>query len=392
MFNRFLLILSLSLFSLFAQASEVYVVKAIKIAANDKNASIARNIAVEKGQLKAFQILVKRHYPSALSKISSIDTNMILGTVAGFELSEERRSTTNYFAKLNVKFSRDHLDKLMHGLGADFHQVENIAKAEELEQEQPVANQLPTTVTSPTLNSLLVPVYEKAGKTYWLEDENIWLHFWHKKLATNFAEVKSRDLFTLAAGDLEDLSLLNKHILSKNIIDLSALFEKYDVNNIVLLRLGNLENSPTPHLTMQVNYINKYNPRWQQHNFPDLEGDNLEELLKQASSELYNFNFNSANLSKASTNFSMTNPHTIAIDFPIEKLSDWVELEQILKTNKYITHIDLKTMNTERYNFALTYKISFIDLQTLLQSYNFNLLDRGDNKFLLMRDVPNAEY
>ena len=37
----------------------------------------------------------------------------MLDTVEGFELSEEKRSATNYLAKLKVKFNREDVDKLM---------------------------------------------------------------------------------------------------------------------------------------------------------------------------------------------------------------------------------------------------------------------------------------
>ncbi len=395
MFKKTFLILAISLLSFVAQADEIYTVKSIKIAASAKNASMARNIALEKGQLKAFTILVKQHFPAALEKIPSLSNEAILSTIAGFELSEEKRSATNYFAKVNIKFSREHIDKLMSNLGASFSKSRPIV--EHVKEEVPLAisKNLPDAVTSPTMTSLIVPVVEQAGKTYWLEDENAWLSFWHNKLSVNYSKsTEGKEKFILPVGDLEDLTLLNKHILNKNIIDLSSLFERYNVNNIVLIRLGNLENLPTHHLTLQVNYINKYNSAWQQHNFADLEGDNLQMLIKQAAEEIEQFSFisNQGNMINRNDKFPITSSHVIDVDFPIEKLSDWIHLEKIITDSQYITNLQLKMMNVDKYQFSFSYKISFLDLQAFFKNHNFSLKDEGDNQFLLTRDVPSAEY
>ena len=72
--------------SLNAQAGEVYVIDNIKISANAKSANIARNNAVEKGQLKAFQELLKLHYPDAQSKFNSLDKENISATIESYEL------------------------------------------------------------------------------------------------------------------------------------------------------------------------------------------------------------------------------------------------------------------------------------------------------------------
>jgi hypothetical protein len=366
-----------------AWSVEVYNVKNIKISASDKNAKLARDLALEKGQLKAFQILVKQHYPKALEAALSLDDPDIIDLVVSFQLSEERRSTTNYFAKLDVKFNRDQTDKLMHKLGASFDST-NIQPLNEKSENSKI--NLPANLTSPTLTTLLVPIFEQYDRTYWFDEENTWLNFWQNRL-------HSSSKFILPVGDLEDIKLLNKHISNKNIIDLDPLLSRYNADNIAIVKLSSLENHPTAHFSLQLNYINKYHPAWQKQSFADLEGDKANDLFKKAAGEIEQFNFRSSQGYLSNNNsFAITEPHNISIDYSIEKLSDWVDLEKILTTTSYVNKLTLHTINSYQYQFSLTYNISFVDLQALLKSYNFTLQERGENKFLLMRNVPSAEY
>ncbi|MGK4455980.1 hypothetical protein, partial [Klebsiella pneumoniae] len=78
-------------------------------------------------------------------------------------------------AKLNVKFSKEQIDKLMNGLGATFQQQ---AKKREKQEINEISTPVPEPMASPTLMTLIVPVFEQGGKTYWFEDDNNWFSFW----------------------------------------------------------------------------------------------------------------------------------------------------------------------------------------------------------------------
>ena len=66
-----------------------------------------------------------------VSIISKLNKDKMLDTVEGFELSEEKRSATNYLAKLKVKFNREDVDKLMNSLGAVFTEAPKKVKLED---------------------------------------------------------------------------------------------------------------------------------------------------------------------------------------------------------------------------------------------------------------------
>ncbi len=70
MLHKIITALFFIFFSYAAAADEILIIKNVKVSASDKNSSIARNIALEKGQVRSFQELIKRHYPAASDKAS----------------------------------------------------------------------------------------------------------------------------------------------------------------------------------------------------------------------------------------------------------------------------------------------------------------------------------
>lgn len=385
MWIRFLLLINIIFLSFFSSAAEIYTVKSVKVVASNKSASIARNIAIENGQIKAFHILVKQHFPDAAGEIGNISNESILNTVAGFEISNEKKSATNYLATLNVKFNKLQLDKLMKNLG-----VEAKFSEKEMPPENKVTeNSLPQAVTSPTLNSLIIPVYENQAKLQWIDEDN---NPWHNYLNSKISGLLTKNpKFTLPVGDIEDLSIINKNILNRNIIDLDQLMEKYNVNNILLSKLFSVQEDSQVHYELQLNYINKFNPKWQQHNIDNLSGEEVVEIMKIAYEAIENYDY-SKTYTKIKQNFNLTSIHNIIIDFNIDLISDWIHLEKILKESEYIENIKLRNMNLNKYKFSIDYKISYLDLVAFFNNNNYELTEEQNSNYKLSKVNLNAEY
>ncbi len=377
-------------FTVYAQANEVYVIKNIKISSSNKSANIARNDAIEAGQLKAFRGLVKLHYPDAQNKVSKINKDDIFSLVESYELSEEKRSATNYYAKLKVKFSRFHVDKLMKSLGATFSEssapTKNTEAAAALEDPKPIVAASETVIPSaPLLTTLVVPVFIKDSKDYWFDDDNLWLSTWQKH--------KQSSNFVLPLADLEDITLINKEIINKNLIDLAPLLEKYNVNNIAIYSFEDIEEGQNHRATLKINYINKHHYSWQTYHFKDVFGTDLSKLLNSGYNEAQVFKFDS-NLDtccKVVNDLVTVEPKVITIDFPVEKISDWLNLQQILKTITYVSDIRLEKMSITNYRFFLTINISVAEFKDLLNKYGFRLDEQNNNLFLLTKNIESKE-
>lgn len=366
----------------FVQAIDVYVIKNIKIYANNKSASIARNEAIEAGQLKAFRGLIKLHYPDALSKINSIDKEDIYSLVESYDLSEEKRSSTNYYAKMNVRFSVEHVNKLMQGMGFQFYGAVSKQSANE---ELPIAA---TQVTSAKevvedlkLTTLVVPIFVKNGREYWFDDGNSWLETWQKR--------KQTEKFVLPLVDLEDLSIINNKILNKNLIDLASLFEKYSVNNIALYTFEDIENGSNHHVTFKVNYLNKYHYSWRSYYFQDEVGSDLNALLDKAFDAAQSFKFNS-NLDTCCNivnDLEGSDPKKFVINYKINGISDWIQLEQIMKSIKYISDVNIEQVTAEYYTFSIMCSISQENLAGIFARYNLNLEEKNNKLMLIAKSI-----
>lgn len=353
-------------FAIIAKAEDTISISNVKISAAGANAAATRATAVEKGQIKAFFELVKLHFPNSLDKANIISSEKILNSVESFELSDEKRSATNYFAKMTVRFNKSTIENLLQVSDADY--VENSFT------EEAIARAPQETDEAPAMDSLIVPIYEKDGQIYWLDDENPWHAFWQEKLKSSHD-----NKFVLPIGDLEDLSLLNKDSLSKNLIDLSPLLERYNINNIALLKLKISENNKAE---LSLDYINRFYRAWQHHDFAAINNGDLNNIIAQYYNEIIRFKFN--NNQSFADSLQTRDPKTIAVDFPIRKLSDWADLEQTLARFKFIS-IEIKEVSLENYSFNLTYTIDFEKLKLILYENNFSLKEQGKNHYLMER-------
>lgn len=386
-------------------ASDVYIIKNIKISANNKVASSARSEAVENGQLRAFTGLVKLHYPDALSKIKSIDKEDILSLVESFELSNERRSATRYMAVLRVRFSRSHVDQLMDSMGASFTEASITKRPIESDKiDNSVNNEIeipqavvpingssiaqedsqPQVVLNPTLVTLVIPVFIEDNQEYWLdEDKNLWFKFWKNKLAN-----ENSAKFVLPLGDLEDLILLNKKITQKNLIDLAPLFDKYNVNNIAVYTLKDSGDGNGHLSSLSVEYINKFYYSWQHHKFISFAAEDTNNLLTKSYEMSSAFDFSDNKYQDNDVNFQEIKPYKIEIEFHIEKISDWISFKNLLSDIRYISEIKLDKMTIKQYNFSCVANISIENLKELFKKYNY-LLEEQDGKFNLLKDYSH---
>lgn len=370
-------------------ASDVYVIKNIKIYGNNKVASQARNQAIEDGQIKAFKGLAKLHYPDALNKLNTIEKDDIFSLVEGFELSEEKRSATNYYAKLKVKFSRAHVDKFMKNIGVDFLEKEkpNIQEFDQTENDWQSHNEIQKNplVVQKKFVTLAIPIFIENKKEIWFDSDNLWLDVWQKNNQEN--------KFVLPVVDLEDLKLINKNIFKKNVIDLTPLFEKYNVNNIALYIIEDVEQGDVHRLKFKVNYLNKYLYSWQKYHFRDQDGRDLSSLLEQAYIEAQNFTFDS-NLDMCcniTDEFLSIKPEKFIINLEVNNISQWLVLEQYLKNSNYVSDVQLENITLGSYNFSLISNISLNDLKKMFSKRGFDLKQENQQFYLLQNELIKEE-
>jgi hypothetical protein len=78
-------------------------------------------------------------------------------------------------------------------------------------------------------------------------------------------------------------------------------------------------------------------------------------------------------------------PQVITVDFPVDRIDDWINLQNILKTITYISDVKLEKMNIQNYHFSFTSKVSVDDLKILFERHGFSLIDKSKDSFILTK-------
>lgn len=163
-----------------AAAGDVFTVSGVMVDATADDAAEARQITIAEGQRQALDSLLRRlTLPEDWPALPSLDAEIAESWVRGFQVANEKSSSTRYLAELTVSFQPGQVRNLLR--------VRDIAFSES--QAKP---------------ALLLTVYEtEDGAALW-EAADPWRAAWAKRDLTN-------DLVPMVVplGDIEDLTSLS---------------------------------------------------------------------------------------------------------------------------------------------------------------------------------------
>ncbi|MZR30334.1 DUF2066 domain-containing protein [Sneathiella litorea] len=95
-------------------ADSFYVVRDIGVDETASSAAAARTVAVQKGQKRAFNALLRRLVPEPYyNSLPVLDDAAITPMVASFQVANERTSAKRYLADLTYEFKRDDIRRLL---------------------------------------------------------------------------------------------------------------------------------------------------------------------------------------------------------------------------------------------------------------------------------------
>jgi len=188
-----------------AEAADLYTVKGVHEDVTAASATAARSIAQANAQRDALGILMRRLTSSAdWSRLPKASDTAVQNAVRGFQVANEKSSSTRYIADLNVSFNPSVVRSMLRSAGILYGETQ--AK-----------------------QALLVPVYVKDGKaTLW--DPNPW----HDALASTDLD-NAITPFILPVGDVEEFSILtaNSAIVGDKTA-ISTLGQRYGADDVVV--------------------------------------------------------------------------------------------------------------------------------------------------------------
>ena len=129
-FNRLAPLLALALALLLPPAAQAvdltYTVSGIHVDATAASVNQARDIAIDQGRPRAWDILFKRvAKPADLAKQPKLDIEALRRLSRGYTTANERRSTTRYVADVTYMFSPEAVAKVMATVSSSYRQASN---------------------------------------------------------------------------------------------------------------------------------------------------------------------------------------------------------------------------------------------------------------------------
>ena len=139
-----------------AQTGSVYAVGSVAVDETAESAATARDIALKKGQVLAYQRLLDRIVPANVrSKLSPLPEAQLLQLVSGIEVTEEKTSSVRYLAKLVVRFNPSAVRSYLRNAGIQFAETES----------KPL---------------IVLPVFRSQATQQLWDASNLWLRVWRE--------------------------------------------------------------------------------------------------------------------------------------------------------------------------------------------------------------------
>jgi len=184
----------------------IYTISSMPLDETAESAAAAREIALSKGQIKAFQLVIDRIVPkSEHIRVPEPTSSVLLDIISGIEVEDEKTSSVRYLANLTVRFDRSAVRRFLRDA--------SIAFAE--------------SVGSPLI---VLPVYRAVGTVQLWDAENLWLQAWQSLPSLN-------GLLPLIVpeGDREDIAAVSpEQALNGDERRLRAIATRYQAQGTVL--------------------------------------------------------------------------------------------------------------------------------------------------------------
>lgn len=142
------------LFAAPSAAADIFTVRGIHVDKTAESATAARNAAQAEGQRLALTAMMKKlTLPDDWASLPAVDDATAQNAVRGFQVVDEKTSSTRYIADMVVSFQPEAVRRLLRGAGIPFAET----------QSRPV---------------MLLPVFGKGGETVLWDETNPWRAAW----------------------------------------------------------------------------------------------------------------------------------------------------------------------------------------------------------------------
>ena len=159
-----------------AQNEQIYVVEDVQVDVTADNSVVAREQALGRAPMEAFEILVQQRWPAGTwERLGRLDPSTVGGLVRGLAIKSERKSAVRYRANLSVRFDGPGVRLLLGpdqvaGGGTQRLQAPDVAGTIDPAPREGLSGPGPTI--------LILPIYTEAGQPALWEADNLWRDIW----------------------------------------------------------------------------------------------------------------------------------------------------------------------------------------------------------------------
>ena len=341
-------------------ADNFYVVRDIAVDETASSAAAARTIAVQNGQKRAFNALLRRLVPAPYyASLPVLDDTAITPMVASFQVSNERTSAKRYLADLTYEFKRDDVRMLLR------------------------ANMLPFS-ESFGKPILVLPVFMVEDRSYLWDYPNPWRTVWvdiidyglrpqePDSLRDDWAQRLLRPVI-VPAGSLEDMKAIDaRQAVDMETTALEKLRKDYGAAEIEIIS-ASLRNDTDGTLLLDVtrNVVGQTEPAIVQ----TYKGSEDEEGLMQ--SVVFDLLGRMQEEWKRQNVLDFSIENTLAVTTNISSLPDWLALQGKVQNLSAVSATKVKDISVKKAFWYITFVGCMDQLKAALDQQDLALADQG---------------
>jgi len=333
LFGRVGSLIILTVACLFPQLSfgavmrDVFTVRQVPVDITADTAAAARVEAIRRGQRAALNFLFERLVlRSDEESLPLLTDDEVTALVQGFEVGNEKTSSTRYLANLTIKFKKKSL--------------RNMLRRERIPFTETVAKPL-----------LVLPVLAIGSSRVLWDDPNPWRRAWSVRARPDDGLLP----FVVPHGDLEDLSIIDADLaIQGDETALSRIARRYGAEEVMVAHAAISFEDLAAVPTVQV-VLRRHGPLGERvvvEQFGGRQGDQIPELLEWVANAI------SVDLEeewKALTLLDFGTKFALDARVPLSALQDWLTIRRLLAESAVVQKSELRALSTLEARVAIEF-------------------------------------
>ncbi|MCR9213500.1 MAG: DUF2066 domain-containing protein [Proteobacteria bacterium] len=355
MLSIFLLVLSTN--SVLAAANP-YLIRGISVDETATSIPQAKKIAVQNGQRRAFNTLLRRLVPNSYDgELPVLDDDTLTSMVTSYRVANERTAAQRYLADLSFEFSRADIRSLLRNWNLPFSEAAG----------KPL---------------LILPVYDDGNRRFLWEEPNPWRTQWVDVIDYNIRPQEpeavkdywSQELMQpviVPAGDFTDVKTINvEEAISLDKAALTEIEKIYGASGTAVVRASFREDRDG---SLILDISRQRSDRFRSSVIESYKGSDDPDLLMQSAIfdllEKMQEEWKSENI----IDFSIEN--TVAVTTSVSDLQSWLSIQEKVRNLPSVSGTRVKDLSVSQAFWHITFLGDIQQLSASLAQENLRLVD-----------------